>query len=177
MTGVLSRGLVVAALITVLAVPAAAAGSATGPTGSGYLVVRKAISDGGVNGNPVVTVVVLGFVLGRVSQEGEVDVYRLPPASAPQVNGADISARSVRWHRLPGERYSGSNFRFSATSGRGLYRVVVRGSGIYIFAGGRGTVWLQGSSINRRADGTYSVNGSAFRSMPTHLLKRQIGRG
>ena len=55
--------------------------------------------------------------------------------------------------------------------------MVVRGAGVYVFAGGRGKVWLRGSSVNPKADGTYSVDGSAVRSMPTQLLKRQIGRG
>lgn len=177
MTGMLFKGFVVAALITVLAVPAAAAGRATGSTKPGYLVVRKAASDGGVNGKPVVIVTLRGFILGRVSQQGKVDIYRLPPASAPQVTGSDVSSRSIQWHGLPGRRYTGSDFRFRATSGGGFYRVVVRGSGVYIFAGGHGKVWLQGSSNNRQPDGTYSVNGSAFRSMPTHQVKRQFGRG
>ena len=43
----------------------------------GYLVVRRAVSDGGANGRPLATVVVRGFVLGRVSQEGAVDIYHL----------------------------------------------------------------------------------------------------
>jgi hypothetical protein len=163
------------AILAVLAVPAAAATRAPGHAKPGYLVVRKAVSDGGVNGSPVATVVVRGFVLGRVSQEAEVDVYHLPPANAPQVRGANISTAPIRWHGLPGKQYSGSNFRFRATGG--LYRVVVRGSGVYLFAGGRGRVWLQGSSVNRHADGTYSLDGRAFRSMPTKLLKREMGRG
>jgi len=73
------------------------------------------------------------------------------------------------------KRYSGSSFRFRAPGG--LYRVVVRGSGVYVFAGGRGTVWLQGSSANRHTDGEYSVNGGTFRSLPTEVVKRKIGRG
>jgi len=164
------------AMLAVLAAPAAAGAGASETARPGFLVVRKAVGDGGVKGSPVVTVVVRGgFVLGRVTQEAQVDVYHLGSASAPQVKGADVSTVSVRWHGLPGKQYSGSNFRFRATGG--FYRVVVRGSGVYVFAGGRGRVWLQGSSVNRRTDGTYSVDASAFRSMPTKPLKRQIGRG
>jgi len=166
------------ALLTALVLPVAAFARTSGSTRPGYLVVRRAVSDGGVNGRPIVTLVVRGFVLGRVSQEAEVDVYHLPSASgqgAPQVKGADVSTSSVRWHGLPGKRYGGSNFRFRATGG--FYRVVVRGAGVYVFAGGRGKVWLRGSSANRKTDGTYSVDGSSVRSMPTQLLKRQIGRG
>jgi len=140
--------------------------------------VRRAFSDGGVNGRPVVTVVVRGFVLGRISQEAEVDIYHLQSPTgqgAPQVKGADVSSAPVYWKGLLGKRYTGSNFRLRATGG--FYRVVVRGAGVYVFAGGRGKVWLRGSSANPKADGTYSVDNSTTRSMPTRLLKREIGGG
>jgi hypothetical protein len=55
--------------------------------------------------------------------------------------------------------------------------VVVRGSGIYLFAGGSGKVTLRGSSVYRNADGKYSVNGGRFRSLPAPAVKRTIGRG
>jgi len=173
------RFLLSCAILAALAVPAAAAARASSSARPGYVVIRKAVGDGGVGGRPVAAVVVRGFVLGRVSQEAEVDIYHLPSASGqgwpPSVKGADVSTTSIQWHRLPGRKYTGSNFRFRATGG--FYRVVVRGAGVYIFAGGRGKVWLQGSSVNRNADGTFSVNGSAPRSMPTRVLKREIGRG
>jgi hypothetical protein len=172
------RFLLSCAILAVLAVQAAAVATASTSAKPGFLVVRKAVGNGGVKGSPVVTVVVRGFVLGRVSKEAEVDIYHLPSASgqgAPLYKGADVSTAHIRWHDLRGTKYSGSNFRFRAPGG--FYRVVVRGSGVYIFAGGRGKVWLQGSSVNRYQDGTYSVDASAFRSMPTKLLKRQIGRG
>jgi hypothetical protein len=167
------------ALVAVLPVSVAAAAARTSaPPKPGYVVVRRAFNDGGVGGNPVVTVVVRGFVLGRVSQEAEVEIYHLPSPSeqgGPQVKGTDISSTPVRWHGLRGKRYSGSNFRFRATGG--LYRVVVRGSRVYVFAGGSGTVWLQGSSADPRRDGMYSVNDSRFRSLPERLLKRKLGGG
>jgi hypothetical protein len=164
------------AALTVSAAGAAARSSA--PAKPGYLVVRRAFNDGGVNGNPVVTVVVRGFVLGRVSQEAEVEIYHLPSPSeqgGPQVKGRDISSSPVRWNGLRGKKYRGNNFRFRATGG--LYRVVVRGSRVYVFAGGRGTVWLQGSSADARNDGMYSVDDSQFRSLPKRLLKRKLGGG
>ncbi|HEY3578410.1 MAG TPA: hypothetical protein VGK68_10565 [Gaiellaceae bacterium] len=172
------RILLSCALLAVLAASAVAVSRASTTAGSGYLVVKQARNDGGVNGKPVVTVVVRGFVLGRISQEAAVEIYHLAPASgqgAPQVRGPDVSTDSVRWHRLSGKRYSGSSFRFRAPGG--LYRIVVRGSGVYVYAGGRGTVWVQGSSSDRRTDGEYSVNGGIFRSLPTSLVKRKIGRG
>ena len=172
------RILLSCALLAVFVLPAAAAARAAAPAKPGFLVVRRAAGDGGVNGRPVATVVVQGFVLGRVSQEAQVDVYQLPSAAGqggPVVKGADVSHRSIRWRHFTGTEYSGSNFRFRAIGG--FYRVVVRGSGVYLFAGGRGQVTLRGSSVYRRADGTYSVNGGAFRSLPERPLKRKIGRG
>ena len=179
------RFLLSCAILAVLAVPAAATARSSPAAKPGYLVIRKAVGDGGVNGRPVATVVVRGFVIGRVSQEAEVDIYHLPSASGqggPSVKGTDLSTAPIRYRvpgrkytGVPGRKYTGSNFRFRAPGG--LYRVVVRGSGVYIFAGGRGKVWLQGSSVNRKTDGTYSVNAGRPRSMPTRVLKREIGRG
>ena len=165
-------------VLAMLAASVAAVSRASTTAKSGYLVVKRARNDGGVKGKPVVTVVVRGFVLGRISQEAAVEMYHLAPASgagAPQVKGSDVYNSPARWHGLSGRRYSGSSFRFRAPGG--LYRIVVRGSGVYIYAGGRGTVWVQGSSANPRTDGEYSVNGGTFRSLPPNRVKHKIGRG
>jgi hypothetical protein len=171
------RILISCALLGVLTLPAAAVARSSAPTKSGYLVVREAAGDGGVNGRPVVTLVVRGFVLGRVSQEGRVAVYYLPSKNAPpQVQqGADVFTSVRHWKGLPGRVFSGSNFRFRAMGGS--YRVVVRGSGVYLFAGGQGHVTFRGSSVNRRADGSYSVNGATFRSLPQGPVQRKLGGG
>ena len=171
------RILLSCAFLAVLSLPAAAVARTSAPAGPGFLVVRHAVGDGGVNGRPVATVVVRGFVLGRVSQEGQVEVIQLPSVSgegAPQVT-AGVSTRAIRWHGFAGKEFTGSNFRFRAMGGS--YRVVVRGSGIYLFAGGRGQVTLRGSSIYKHADGWYAVNGAPFRSLPGVPLKRKLGRG
>ena len=173
-------------LLALLALPAAASAGASAQARPGYLVVRKAAGDGGVNGGPVVTLVIKGFVLGRVSQEARIDVVQLPSAvgqGAPQVRGADVFTKSIKWHGFAGKKYVGSNFRFRAMGG--YYRVVVRGSGVYLFAGGQCShvkhvkchVRLQGSSHYPRHDGEFSVNGGRFRSLPEKPLTRQIGRG
>jgi hypothetical protein len=143
----------------------------------GYLVVRKALNDGGPNGHPAVTLVVRGFVLGRITQEARVDIYHLPSSSTqtlPSAKGQDVKSRSRRWRGLPGVEYTGSGFRFSAVGGS--YRVVIRGAGVYLFAGGvQGTVKLRGSSRYPRADGTYAIDASAPRSMPARAVKRGFG--
>lgn len=171
------RILLSCALLAVLTLPAAAAARASVPGRPGYVVVRKAAGDGGVNGPPVITLVVRGFMLGRVSQEGRVDIVQLPSVTgegAPQVTPG-VSTRAIRWHGFTGKEFSGSSFRFRAMGG--LYRVVVRGSGIYLFAGGRGHVTLRGSSVYPRDDGRFSVDGGTFRSLPAKPLKRTMGRG
>ena len=173
------RILLSCALLAILTLPSAAAAVASAPGKPGYVVVRKAVGDGGVDGRPVVTLIVQGFVLGRVSQEGKVDVIQLPSVTgqgAPQATPG-VSTRTIHWgpHKLPGKEFSGSNFRFRALGGS--YRVVVRGSGIYIFAGGKGQVTLRGSSVYKQHDGTYSVNAGAPRSLPETPLTRKLGRG
>jgi hypothetical protein len=172
------RILLSCASLAVLLLPAAAASArAHKHARPGFLVVRKAASDGGVYGRPAVTVVVQGFVLGRVSQEARVEVFHLATAAGggtPQASGADVTRRTVRWHGFAGTEYSGSGFRFRAMGG--VYRVVARGSGVYMFAGGHGSVRLRGSSIYPRADGEYSVDGKPFRSLPARPLRRKLGR-
>ena len=172
------RILLSCACVAVLTLSAAVSAGARGDAKSGFLVVRKAAADGGVNGRPVVTVVVEGFVLGRVTQQALVDVYQLPSAAGggtPQAAGSDVSHHAVRWHRFNGTEYSGSGFRFRATGG--AYRVVVRGAGVYLFAGGHGSVTLRGSSVYPGSDGAYSIDGRRFRSLPPHPLTRAIGGG
>ena len=105
-----------------------------------------------------------------------VAVYQLPSAGgegAPQASGADVSRHGVHWRRFTGTEYRGSGFRFRAIGG--AYRVVVRGAGIYIFAGGRGSVTLRGSAVYRNSDGRYSLDGAVPRSLPARPLRLRIG--
>ena len=153
---------------------AASAGARTHADSRGFLVVQRAV---GTHGQPVVTLVIEGFFLGRISPkaEAQVAIYHLPLRSgegAPQVS-TGVSHHPVEWRGKSGVEYNGSGFRFSAING--AYRVVVRGSGVYLFAGGRGGVTLRGSSFHPKTDGTYSIDGAAARSLPTSLLSRKIG--
>ncbi len=175
----MKRILLSCALLMLLALPAAASAREQARAKPGYLVVRKAAGDGGVNGPAIVTLVVHGFVLGRVSPQDEarVEIYQLPTpgnAGAPQTTPG-VRTTSVRWNGRTGRAYQSSGFRFLAKGG--FYRVVVRGSGVYLYAGGVGHVTLRGSSFDPQGDGKYSVDGGAPRSLPTRPVKRQIGRG
>ncbi len=167
------RILLICASAAVLALPGAATG-AHSPT-TGFLVVRNASTDGGVTGPPVATVVVDGFVLGRVSQEGRVDIYHLASATGEAATGADLAHRGIHWHGFSGTEYTGSALRFRATVG--VYRIVVHGSGVYLFAGGHGRVTLHGSSVYPTQDGHYALDGGGFRSLPARPVELAIGGG
>jgi hypothetical protein len=92
------------------------------------------------------------------------------------VVGADVSSTDIKYRgRFSGKAYNGSNFRFRAQGG--TYRVVVRGSGVYLFAGGQGHVTVQGSSVYRHADGKYSVDAGRFSSLPERPVTRKLGGG
>jgi hypothetical protein len=165
------RILLSCAILGVLTLPAATASADANATGKpGFLVVRNAANNGGVNGKPAVRVVMQqGFVLGSVGKKDEarIDVYQLGGQSAPAAAGSEPS-KPVQWHGLPGREFNGSGFRFRAIGG--FYRVEVRGFGVYLFAGGHGNVRFHG-------EGTYSIDGGSFRSLPGRILKRRIGQG
>jgi len=172
------RILLSCAILGVLSLPAAAASArASAARKAGFLVVHGAAGDGGVTGSPVVKLVVHGFVLGSVKPQDEarVDVYQLPSKGTqggPTAVG-DVSSKTVRWHhRLTRHEFRGTGFRFRAMGG--FYRVVVRGSGVYVFAGGTGTVTLHGSSFD---PGEYSVDGAPFRPLPKRSVTHRLGRG
>jgi hypothetical protein len=174
------RILLSCAILGVLTLPAAAASArAQQAAAPGFIVLKDAANDGGSTGRPLTTLVVHGFVLGSVKQKGEarVDIYQLPSKGgegAPTAAPPDAAQpKPIRWHGLPGREFRGTGFRFRALGG--YYRVVIRGSGVYLYAGGQGHVTLRGSSFDPSSDGTYSIDGRAFRSLPSRVLKRQIG--
>lgn len=156
---------------------AAAARPQSRPPAPGFLVVRNASTDGGVTGSPIATVVVRGFALGQVAQEGAVEVYHLassPGSVAAQAAGVDVTRRSVTWHGVPGTKFSGSDFRFRAVGG--VWRVVVYGAGVSLYAGGEGRVSLHGSEAYPDADGDFSLDGARFASLPPGVLTLRLGK-
>jgi hypothetical protein len=167
----------------ILALPAAAAARAQGlHSAPVFLVVRNAVTDGGVTGSPVATVVVQGgFVLGHVAQEGAVQIYHLKSSSGSltaQAAGIDVFRRAVTYHShgvaVPGAEFSGSDFRFRAVGG--VWRVVVKGAGVSIYAAGeKMKASLHGSVAYPRTDGRYSFNGAPFASMPSGTVTRILG--
>jgi hypothetical protein len=172
------RILIFLACAAIVAVPAdAAAGSQAHSSSPGFLVVRNGFSDDGVTGKPVAIVAVQGFVLGHIAQEGAVKIFHFGSGSASlaQVSGVDVSRQAVTYHGVQqGTKFSGSDFRFRAVGG--VWRVVVYGAGVSLYAGGNGTVKLHGSVHYPRDDGHYSLDGGPFVSLPRGVVKGVLGQ-
>ena len=167
------RILVTLTVLLAAALPAAALARG-GTQNDGTIVVRNADNGDGIGADarPVATIVIKGFVIGRVSGQGRVEIYDLDPTdtSAPEVTGADSHVdvtRPVRGTTLDGTSWTGTHFTFRAVDG--TYRVVVYGSGVYLFASGQGKVWLTGQTTltgSPTGDGQYSLNGGVWQSLP-----------
>ncbi len=74
---------------------------------------------------------------------------------------------------MPGTEFSGSDFRFRAVGG--VWRVVVYGAGVSLYAGGEGRASLHGSRFSPAADGGYSFDGARFSSLPAGVVTQKFG--
>jgi hypothetical protein len=163
------------ALLLGIAGPAGAAVLMQTPN-DGTLVVQNADNGDGIapGARAVVTLVVHGFVIGQVLDQGRIQIFDLDPTdqSEPEVTGALSHRDVVRTIRTQsgvvtqaGTQWTGTGFRFRAVEG--TYRVVIWGSGVYLFASGdKGQVWFNGQLDTRVPDGTFSLDGDPFRSLP-----------
>ncbi len=179
------RRLVLTCLVLAgLALPAAATarGVERGASGDGTLVIRNADNGDGIakspDVRPVVTLVVTGFVIGRVSHEGRIDIFDTDPTDqgTPEVSGAgqgtNVSYTTSDGRQVSGTEWVGNNFRFRAVNG--TFRVVIYGSGVYVFAAGQGRVWMTGNPDDPKNDGTYSFNGNdTWTSLPRNTPQSQ----
>jgi hypothetical protein len=166
------RRLIVTCAVLAAVAGVTAAAALTQVPSSGTLVVQNADNGDGIgpNARAVVTVVVHGFVIGRVQDQGRIRIFDLDPTdqTPPEVTGAlshqDVS-RTVDGQQQTGTQWSGTNFRFRAVDG--TYRVVIWGSGVYLFASGdQGQVWFTGNADAPGSDGRYSLNGGDWHSLP-----------
>jgi hypothetical protein len=154
------RRTVVLLLVLALALPAAAAARKLAP-GDGALVVRS--GEGNVRLNDF-----KGVILGSISTGTLVIVDpRGGDCDAPLVWEADD-----QWPRVRGigeDRVlecvykTATGMRFRLAGGPNTIRV--NGKGIALSAVGKGGGYVRGSSLVVD-DGTYSVDGSAWRSLP-----------
>jgi hypothetical protein len=160
--------------VLALALPATAL-ALRAAASDGTLVVKNGTAPRGV---AVVTLVINGTAIGHVStgSPDQVDTVVIDDPNNTNNIGASVTngAPSLTRKTISGTetKFIGSDFRFRAADG--VYKVWIYGSGVNVFAVGKGTVVLQGSPDSSAADGRYSLNGDDFRSLPavpTDLLK------
>ena len=158
------RTVVICASLAALAVPASAL-SIGRTIGDGTLVVRNGNAP---RGTPVVTLVIRGAVIGHISGYGTVVIDDPTPGDefTPEVTGAN-------WRKDNGDtatKWGGTDFRFRAVGG--IYKVTIYGWGVDLVASGHGTAVLAGSSDTPTRDGSYSLNGNDFHSLPATPTKQ-----
>lgn len=162
------RLVVFTVLSTALAVPAvASAVLVSGGTGDGALSVKSGI--GKVTLYPF-----NGAAVGRVAH-GKI-VLTDPIADdgiGSQVWGCDNSPGGLAINATT-IVCSGENLRFRAAGGK--YRIFIRGSGIFLSAVGHGVVTLNGDGDGPlvASDGLFSINDSAYRSLPNEPRPYQL---
>ena len=162
------RLVVICACIGAFAVPASALAAHDG-SGDGTLVVRNGSA---LRGVPAVALQISGSVIGHVGH-GQIRIDDPTPNNkeSPEVNGWESrrdgpTATSQIW--------SGTELTFRAVGGK--YTIVIYGSDVDVVAVGRGSVVLAGLPDAPQDDGTYSLNGDPFRSLPgTPSAKLTIG--
>ena len=120
----------------------------------------------------VVTLVVDGTALGHVStgspdQVDKVVIQDFNNGSgdigASITNNAPTLTRTTSTDNKTS--FVGSDFRWRAADG--TYKIWIYGSGVNVFAVGRGTVVLQGKTDSGSADGRYSLDGLDWHSLPS----------
>jgi hypothetical protein len=145
------------ALACMLAAPAA--GFALADDADGTLSVKAGIGKVYLNFN--------GSAVGRV-QRGSILVT--DPVAGDGI-GFDFSNCDVEKDRTDTTTFCrGTNLHFRAIGGK--YQILVRGTGIYLSAVGRGQVALDGRGEYPTvdSDGVYSLNDGAYKSLPNFGL-------
>jgi hypothetical protein len=136
--------------------------------GDGSLVVKNA---SGRSGTPVVALTVTGVVWGHIDG-GKIVIDDTTPNAThtpPEVTGAG-NPRPVA-NSDTAQSWSGADFKFRAVGG--TYTILIYGSGIDVVAFGSGHVVLAGIPDSATGDGSYSLNGLPFRSLPGTSAKQQ----
>jgi hypothetical protein len=159
---------VILGLFSVIAVPAAAL-AAPATTGDGSLVVKDGSAPAGT---PVVQLTITGSVIGHVDH-GRIIIDTGVNGDAPDVLGAEYRGDSK--FSYTAQVWRGYDFKFRAVAGKNMV-VLVYGSGVDLVAIGKGTVKVAGLPDAAVRDGSYSLNGADFVSLPgTQTDKRIIG--
>jgi len=154
----------ICAPLLALAAPTVAWALTAGPN-DGTLVVKNGTAPKGV---PVVTLVITGAAIGHVSNFGTIVIDDATPGDpySPEVSNAD-------WHKDVSDtatKWSGTNMKFRAVGG--TYKITIYGSDVDLSAVGHGVVTLAGMPDTTVGDGTYSLNGDPFHSLPASPLPK-----
>jgi hypothetical protein len=161
------RTVVICAVLAAFAVPATALAVSLAP-GDGTLVIRNGSAPRGV---AVVTLVIRGAAIGQITGGGKVFIQDLTPD-----NGSPPEVTDYLWHKSIDDtidEWAGTDtFRFRAVGD--TYRITIYGSGVSLVASGNGNAIVAGSADVPTRDGTYSLNGNEFRSLPAVPTKLSI---
>jgi len=164
------RTVVLGACLATLALPAAVSATLAAP-GDGSLVVKNA--SGPRSGNvPVVALTITGAAIGHVDQ-GHIVIDDPTPnnSAAPEVTpGTGPFWRKDSKVSDTAQIWGGTDFKFRAVGGK--YTILIYGSGVDVVALGSGTVTLTGLVEDPHNDGTYSLNGKAWLSLPGVTTKQ-----
>jgi hypothetical protein len=164
------RTVVLGVCVAALALPAAVSAMLAAP-GDGSLVVKNA--SGPRSGNvPVVALIITGAAIGHVDQGHIVIDDPTPNNSAtPEVTpGTGPFWRKDSKVSDTAQVWGGTDFKFRAVGGK--YTILIYGSGVDVVALGTGTVTLTGLVDDPHNDGTYSLNGKAWLSLPGVTTKQ-----
>lgn len=155
------RTVVLGVCLAALVLPAAVS-AMVGASGDGSLVVKDA--SGPRTGNAaVVALTITGAAIGHVDQ-GRIVIDNGSTAEVTQ--GTGILWRKDVKNSDTAQMWGGTDFKFRAVGGKNTYTILIYGSGIDVVALGTGTVTLTGLADDPHNDGTYSLNGKAFVSLP-----------
>ncbi|HVD25717.1 MAG TPA: hypothetical protein VNB86_06945 [Gaiellaceae bacterium] len=152
--------LVCLSLATLVAATAAAA--ARGPMEDGTLTVR--------DGRGQLTLKVRGSLIGRLNR-GKITVSTSTGTTTAVVRGWESRNFSAQ-----GTVYTGANIRFRVADDRRV-TVKLNGKGLNFSAVGRGEAFIDGignPSAGIFFDGTYSLNGEAYKSLPDDRTRIEL---
>jgi hypothetical protein len=156
--------LLVCACLAALATPAAVM-AMTASAGDGSLVVQHA---NGPHGTPVVELTITGAAIGHI-WSGRILIDDATPDNgiSPEVTGATWQKGPTA--SQPAQSWGGTDFKFRVVGG--TYTILIYGTDVNVVALGTGQVTLTGLSDTPLSDGTFSLNGGDFHSLPSQSSK------
>jgi hypothetical protein len=162
------RLVVICGCLAALAVPASAL-ALHASSGDGTLVVRNGSAPPKV---AVVALTINGAAIGHI-QHGRIVIDDWTPNNKVDAAVTGYDSRKDG-PTDTSQTWGGTDFSFRAVGGK--YTILIYGSKVDVVVVGRGTVTLAGEPDTRLGDGSYSLNGDPFRSLPgTPTAKLTIG--